>query len=187
MALVGGGGGGFAVLSSDAIDRAGLNVPKLPPEAVAEMREYIPVAGSSVNNPIDAFPDGADVERMLNTVGRSDVIDTMFLSPQTDRSKWNRSINQPDADREMAEEAADLLVRTGTAIGKPVVGILRSGRMARMMGVGPESFMVACYKRGVGAYPSVTRAAHTVAQILEWRAGRDGLPDLFDTAMENRK
>ena len=81
----------------------------------------------------------------------------------------------------------DLLVRTGTAIGKPVVGILRSGRMARMMGVGPESFMVACYKRGVGAYPSVTRAAHTVAQILEWRAGRDGLPDLFDTAMENRK
>ena len=187
VALVGGGGGGFAVLSSDAIDRAGLNVPKLPPDAVAEMREYIPVAGSSVNNPIDAFPDGADVERMLNTVGRSDVIDTMFLSPQTDRSKWNRSIDQPDADREMAEEAADLLVRTGTAIGKPVVGILRSGRMARMMGVGPESFMVACYKRGVGAYPSVTRAAHTVAQILEWRAGRDGLPDLFDTAMENRK
>ena len=179
VALVGGGGGGFAVLSSDAIDRAGLEVPKLPPEAVAEMREYIPVAGSSVNNPIDAFPDGADVERMLTTVGNASVIDTMFLSPQTDRSRWNRSGEDPAADFDMAAEAADLMVRTESAIGKPVVGILRSGRMARMMGVDPKSFMVACYERGVGAYPSVTRAAHTVAQILDWRAGREGLPDLF--------
>ena len=49
-----GGGGGFSVLSADAIAREGLDLPPMPEEAVAQMREFVPVAGTSVNNPIDA-------------------------------------------------------------------------------------------------------------------------------------
>ncbi len=47
------GGGGYAVLSSDAIATAGLDVPQMPTETVEQLREFIPVAGTSVNNPID--------------------------------------------------------------------------------------------------------------------------------------
>ena len=36
--------------------------------AIDEMREYIPVAGSSVNNPIDAFPPEEHLEDMLRLV-----------------------------------------------------------------------------------------------------------------------
>ena len=81
--LFGGGGGGFAVLSADAIDREGLIVPKLPPARVEKMREYIPVAGSSVNNPIDAFPPEEHLEEHAPTGGDAEGIDMVFMSPMT--------------------------------------------------------------------------------------------------------
>jgi len=58
------------------------------------------------------------------------------------------------------------------------VGVIRGGRMARMMGVNSDTFFEAAYREGIGAYPSVARAAHTVAQILEWHAYREGLPEI---------
>ena len=53
------GGGGYAVLSSDAIATAGLDVPQMPTETVEQLREFIPVAGTSVNNPIDTNVNSA--------------------------------------------------------------------------------------------------------------------------------
>ncbi|MBD3646595.1 MAG: CoA-binding protein, partial [Pseudomonadales bacterium] len=99
VALFGGGGGGFAVLSSDAIDREGLMVPKLPKSAVDKMREYIPVAGSSVNNPIDAFPPEDRMEEMLQTVATAEGIDIVFMSPMTGRRRWQQSSKDKDDDQ----------------------------------------------------------------------------------------
>ena len=213
VALFGGGGGGFAVLSADAIDREGLSVPRLPQSAIDEMREYIPVAGSSVNNPIDAFPPEDKLEDMLRTIATADGIDLVFMSPMTG---WRRpppgskapadksgnaapppaaDVVDDDADddpesatKEMTENAdkaakqmRDLQADTGT----PVVGILRSGRMARMMGQSPSAMSQATYREGVGVFPSVARAARTVAQMLEWKTYREGLPDIFSGSEGN--
>lgn len=35
------------------------------------------------------------------------------------------------------------------------------------------------YAHGLGVFPAVGRAARTVAQLLEWRTQREGLPELF--------
>ncbi len=189
VALFGGGGGGFAVLSADAIDREGLVVPKLPQSAVDEMREYIPVAGSSVNNPIDAFPPEEHLDAMLRLVATADGIDTVFMSPM---AGWRPSAgsqtlsgkaDEPDEgeDQPLALEAkasrqmASLQEDTGT----PVIGIMRGGRMARMMGLDADALCEATYREGIGMYPSVARAARTVAQMLDWKAYREGLPDIF--------
>jgi acyl-CoA synthetase (NDP forming) len=52
-------GGGFSVLSADAIARAGLDLPELPPETQDALHEHVPEAGNSVRNPVDAtFIDG---------------------------------------------------------------------------------------------------------------------------------
>jgi len=190
VALFGGGGGGFAVLSSDVIDRAGLTVPMMPESAVKRMREFIPVAGSSVNNPIDAFPPPEFLDEMLKIVATAEGIDMMFMSPmmgwhpgkKTDPADEAEKDENPDEKTEMmdaAKKAAQMMRRTQDETGTPVIGILRGGRMARMMGVSTDSFLQAIYNEGIASYPTVTRAAHTVVQILEWRKNREGLPDLF--------
>jgi acyl-CoA synthetase (NDP forming) len=190
VALFGGGGGGFAVLSADAIDREGLRVPRLPQDAVDKMREYIPVAGSSVNNPIDAFPPEEHLEDMLNLVATSEGIDSVFMSPMRDRRKWGQPVQDVDdesADQNGAEgesmspaaEAARQMSRLQETSGTPVIGVVRGGMMARMMGITEEIFFEAAYREGVGSFPSVARAARTVAQILEWREVRRGLPDVL--------
>jgi acyl-CoA synthetase (NDP forming) len=196
VALFGGGGGGFAVLSADAIDREGLSVPQMPKSAVDKMREYIPVAGSSVNNPIDAFPPEEHMDDMLQLVATAEGIDMMFMSPMTgwrqaraaaskasdaeqDRANPSERENQAAEMDETAARAAQQMRKLEDATGTPVVGILRSGRMAKMMGLKTDAFNQAAYKEGIGIYPSVARAARTVAQVLEWRKYREGLPDIL--------
>ncbi len=194
VALFGGGGGGFAVLSADAIDREGLTVPQMPRKAVERMREYIPVAGSSVNNPIDAFPPEEHLDDMLKLVATAEGIDMMFMSPITGRwrpppssdqeeeEKLDSATKRKRAEKEMAKsatKAARKMRWLQDETGTPVVGILRSGRMARMMGVQTDSFSLAAFQEGIGIYPSVARAARTVAQVLEWRNYRKGLPDIL--------
>lgn len=192
--LFGGGGGGFAVLSSDIIDRAGLTVPQMPKDRVAKMREYIPVAGSSVNNPIDAFPPPDFLEEMLRLVATAPGVDMMFMAPMTGRRGWgppNRSQGQADEAptdpeeiareaKEAAEKAALQMRRVQDDTGTTVLGYLRGGRMgAMMMGVDNDVLFEAAYRQGIGVYPSVTRAARAAASVLEWRRYREGLPDIF--------
>ena len=186
VALFGGAGGGFAVLSADAIDREGLSVPKLPPSAVEKMREYIPVAGSSVNNPIDAFPPEDKIDEMLRLVATTEGIDMVFMSPATGWPRPTASSDQPEdpADaKQRARETAERAVRQMRELvddtDTPVIGLLRTGRMAQMMGQDNDAIAQAAYRDGVGMFSSAQRAARTVAQILEWKAYRDGLPEIF--------
>jgi acyl-CoA synthetase (NDP forming) len=48
--------GGFSVLETDLCVKAGLEVPQFTQETIAELRKIVPVAGTSINNPLDAWP-----------------------------------------------------------------------------------------------------------------------------------
>jgi hypothetical protein len=48
-----------------------------------------------------------------------------------------------------------------------------------MMGQNRAAMSEAAYREGIGMYPSVARAARTIAQLLDWKAYRRGLPDIF--------
>jgi acyl-CoA synthetase (NDP forming) len=197
VALIGGGGGGFAVLSADAIDREGLSVPRMPAPAVARMREFIPVAGSSVNNPIDAMPSEEHLEEMLRIVATAEGIDVVLMSPMSGRPRGGAAAAQQmaaaqahAADQPLSDEAAKAMAAAAKQAalqmrklqeetGVPFVGIQRGGRMARMMGMSSDTFSQTAYEEGIGAFPSVTRAARTIAQVLKWRAYREGMPEIL--------
>jgi acetyltransferase len=49
-----GTGGGPSVLASDEMERAGLKLPRFSPEMQAELRQFLPLAGSIFSNPVDA-------------------------------------------------------------------------------------------------------------------------------------
>jgi acyl-CoA synthetase (NDP forming) len=48
--------GGFSVLETDACVKAGLEVPQFKRETLARLRQMVPVAGTSIANPLDAWP-----------------------------------------------------------------------------------------------------------------------------------
>jgi acyl-CoA synthetase (NDP forming) len=48
--------GGFSVLETDLCVKAGLEVPQFTQETIAELRKMVPLAGTSINNPLDAWP-----------------------------------------------------------------------------------------------------------------------------------
>jgi acyl-CoA synthetase (NDP forming) len=48
--------GGFSVLETDLCVKAGLEVPQFTQETITELRRMVPIAGTSINNPLDAWP-----------------------------------------------------------------------------------------------------------------------------------
>ena len=127
---------------------------------------------------------------MLRLVANADGMDMVFMSPLIDRSRW-RQPNDEDkikdkessaatqSDEEsIANIAARQMRRLQDDTGTPVVGVMRSGGMARMMGIDADEFFAATYSEGIGSFPSVARAARTVSQLLDWREYRQGLPEI---------
>jgi acyl-CoA synthetase (NDP forming) len=65
--------GGFSVVQSDICIKAGLEVPQFSPEAVKELREFVPASGTMIGNPLDAwqlFYKYGENERSLKDVFR---------------------------------------------------------------------------------------------------------------------
>ncbi len=48
--------GGFSVIETDSCVKAGLEVPQFDEETTKELRKLVPVAGTSIGNPLDAWP-----------------------------------------------------------------------------------------------------------------------------------
>ncbi len=190
------GGGGFSVLSSDQLALEGLDVPPMPHSVVDELREFIPVAGTSVNNPIDAnlgrHGDAETTKRLYGLVAGAPDIDMVFTTVggwggwgsndhggdgedddgSSEAARERRAEQRAERARASADELADLQQETGV----PFVGIMRSrGDVPR----GTDAFLRRAHERGVAVFPTLQAAAATVARLFEWRGRREGLPPLF--------
>jgi len=85
-AVLFGAGGGASVLIADEFENRGLRVPPLPPEIVAQIREFTPAAGNILRNPVDysqAAMNPESVGRTLNIVSRWEGTDFLvtFVRP----------------------------------------------------------------------------------------------------------
>jgi acyl-CoA synthetase (NDP forming) len=64
-----GAGGGASVLIADEFEKRGLRVPPLPPEIVAQIREFTPIAGNILRNPVDYSQAMTNLEGVIKTFG----------------------------------------------------------------------------------------------------------------------
>jgi acyl-CoA synthetase (NDP forming) len=48
--------GGFSVVQTDLCMKAGIEVPRFSPETIEALRALVPTAGTSIGNPLDAWP-----------------------------------------------------------------------------------------------------------------------------------
>ncbi len=63
--------GGFSVLETDACVKAGLEVPQFTKKTLAELRKIVPLAGTSINNPLDAWPIYHDTTRTTGVLAEA--------------------------------------------------------------------------------------------------------------------
>lgn len=189
-ALLLGGGGGFSVLAADTIAREGLDLPPLDEETTARLREIMPVAGNSIRNPIDASHlagDRAEAYRTLLDIGAHardlDMLLVMAGGPPDFAPRSLEEQRDPDHARERNERrrradrrAIEQLIELQESSHHPVVALRRD-----RMGIPAldDEVLGEAYAHGLGVFPTVQRAARTVARLLEWRRRREGLPDLF--------
>ena len=66
-AVLFGAGGGASVLITDEFESRGLRVPPLPPEIVAQIREFTPIAGNILRNPVDYSQAINNLEGVIKT------------------------------------------------------------------------------------------------------------------------
>ena len=178
-------GGGYGVLASDAIALEGLDVPPMPQQTQDELREFVEIAGTSVNNPIDTMvrrPE--EIERMLRIVAQAEPVDAVFVSPMFGGPRGTGRPTSPDASPEEIERTAseaarvnaEMLERLQQQTGTAFVVVTRDRGVPPP---GTDTFLNETYQRGVAVYPSVSRAARAVSLIRQWRARREGLPDIL--------
>jgi len=68
-ALLFGAGGGASVLIADEFESRGLRIPPIPPEIVAQIREFTPIAGNILRNPVDYSQAMMNTEGVIKTFG----------------------------------------------------------------------------------------------------------------------
>jgi acetyl coenzyme A synthetase (ADP forming)-like protein len=142
--------GGPGILATDALEHAGLEIPRLDGKTVVALEEYLPGAASAAN-PVDVLGDAlADrYEHAIELVLNDPNVDGVMV------------IVTPQAMTEI-EETAELVGRLAQGAGKPVVGCFMGE--ARI-----DAGVDILRKYGVPNYPFPERAAAALAAMSEYR------------------
>lgn len=176
------GGGGFAVLSSDAIAMAGLEVPPTPEETKRLLHEFIPIAGTSVNNPIDTNIGTPEVAfKTIRIASEAPTNDVVIAAPNLGMRPGPGEAVPPAEERDervrgQIRTAVEAYARTQEETGTPIVALIRDRSTTPEL---TDFFQQEAYRAGVAAYPTVARAARAIALMLQWRERRRGLPTVF--------
>src|SRR3990172_3836656 len=170
-----GGGGGFSVFAADEIDDAGLQCPVLPEHTQEALREFTPVAGTSVRNPVDtiALFQPPMLQKTLQVIGEAENIDVVM---------FHTSFNWGNARRNLAmaqniDPAAymDSMVQQMTQArdnsGTPILVVLRPPLDTDGMEA-TYTFQEKCWRAGFPVFTTIPKAAASIAQTYRWRLAR---------------
>jgi len=161
-ALLFGAGGGASVLIADEFESRGLRVPPLPPEIITQIREFTPIAGNILRNPVDYSQAIMNLEGVIKTFGilsRWEGAD--FLVSFVRTGQFTASL--------ISENHLDLLMsRFSIKQGhfpKPVAMVLEPSILPKEA----EAILVAihgCISSGLPVYYSFAAAANAINLVL---------------------
>lgn len=158
-----GAGGGTSVLAADAIDAAGLEVPPLPPDVQEEFRRFVPVAGTSIRNPLDVMslfsPDEFVTTMQLAT--RPDAIHAVLFHTGFDWGGWG----DPES---RIRDTLHNLVRARDAVSTPLAVAIRPSLSEPGAGL-TAMFVEECARAGIAVFPGIESAARALAGLVRWR------------------
>ena len=159
-----GGGGGVSVLAADICDRNDIPVPWFADETQNVLREFTPVAGTSIRNPLDAgfMLEGDNMETALSAVADDPGIDWLMVHTGADGGG-------PSSRRDnFAERMANDLAEVAPKLSKPLAVVIRQART----NVGFERGLDLQHRlndRGIACYQSIESCARAVRRYLDWQ------------------
>jgi acyl-CoA synthetase (NDP forming) len=159
-ALLFGAGGGASVLITDEFENRGLRVPPLTPEVIAQIREFTPIAGNILRNPVDysqAMVNLEDVMRTFSILSRWDGADFLVTFVRTGQTP---RISQDHLNLLMSRFS----VKQGL-LPKPVAMVLEPSIIPQEA----EAILSAirdCISFGLPVYYSFAAAANAINLVL---------------------
>ncbi len=169
-----GGGGGISVAAADICDRVGLEVPPFDDGVRRKLWETLPIAGTSVRNPVDIgvpLVPAQAFERVLESVASVDRIDTI-IATQAMFHVLRGTFGPPPGGR---QRFLDGLVETPSKVrdrlGKPIVIVLPiGGDEVGMVKVeeGRRKIRDRYLSMGIPSYPTLERAVRAVANVATY-------------------
>jgi acyl-CoA synthetase (NDP forming) len=174
------GGGGRSVLSADDVNAEGLEVPHLPEATQAELREFTPIAGTSIRNPIDANmgATGEQGQKTLRIVAAAPNIDYVLYSggwgggpggpPGAGRPVAPAEANARPDPREAAKRQVDNLAQVQREVAKPVVLVSSVPTNAQAF-ASYQALNEEATEAGIAVFPGMRRAALALARLLQWQ------------------
>lgn len=162
-----GSGGGVAVGSADAFAREGLETPTLTEATQRQLREFVPRAGASVRNPLDAgaaMRDPKLLDRTLELLVADPNIDAVLLNFALDflmafqQRPGSQHLDKIDSQK-LSEFARN------NAYGKPLALITDS------LGYNGESEKAKMdtqkvfFESGIAVFPTIQRAARALRKF----------------------
>jgi acyl-CoA synthetase (NDP forming) len=162
-------GGGSSVLSADMAEHVGLHVPALPQRIQDQLREFTPLAGTSVRNPLDTvgMGPGEQLVKTVRLVAGARNIHTLLMQSRID---W--SMNNGQDTSEFIRQNVEKLKESREAAGKPVAAVIWPPLSLDTMG------RILDFQRGAAevdlpVYWGVERALRSIAKFLDWHEQRD--------------
>jgi acyl-CoA synthetase (NDP forming) len=159
-AVLFGAGGGASVLIADEFENRGLGVPPLPPEIVAQIREFTPIAGNILRNPVDysqAMVSLEGVSKTLDIISRWEGADFLVTFVRTGQPP---RISQDHLNLLMSRFS----VKQGL-LPKPVAMVLEPSILPQEA----EAILSAirgCISFGLPVYYSFSAAANAINLVL---------------------
>jgi len=159
-AVLFGAGGGASVLIADEFENRGLRVPPLPPEVIVQIREFTPIAGNILRNPVDysqAMSNLEGVSKTLDIISRWEGADFLVTFVRTGQPP---RISQDHLNLLMSRFS----VKQGL-LPKPVAMVLEPSIIPREA----EAILSAirdCISFGLPVYYSFAAAANAINLVL---------------------
>ena len=167
VALIG-GGGGSSVLIADEFERNGLRVPSIPQEMRDRIREFTPIAGNILRNPIDYSQNMTEPEKLLKTIriiSQWEEIDFLILFLELAWVELD--------EMEHIYKIIDGMLAESRAALKPIAIVVQTD-------ISPEqakkaySFIEKCVSTELPIYYSFASAANAINVVLSHKEKRLG-------------
>ncbi|MDD5312499.1 MAG: CoA-binding protein [Dehalococcoidia bacterium] len=121
--------GGFSVIQTDLCHAEGIEVPKFTDGTIKQLRQLVPLAGTIIGNPLDAWPvyykiyeKEGNLADIIGILGADKNIDMLVV--QFDQFRYIRRMRQSEAGehtRTLTEVMLTGMQHVRDVIGKPVI------------------------------------------------------------------
>jgi acyl-CoA synthetase (NDP forming) len=177
--------GGFSVIQTDLCMRAGIEVPRFSPATMEALRAMVPLAGTSIGNPLDAWPiyynlsSSGNLTQIIKTVSSDPKIDSLIF--QFDQFRYLRRIMGRKVEAHMVrliELIVEGCLHAREKAKKPVLICVsldpyledEEDRQTNLL------MKKALTSRGFPVYSNLDGAVKALARLCQWKLPRPSFP-----------